>query len=111
MSRILDKFYTEVKGEDFLTFNPGILLGGTLVDYNQQQSEGNVFGKSNVVSQSAVVYGGLRFISEDQNLVAMSFVFSLNALVNSMMLTPRCPKAGPTGGAGFAFPASICSLM
>ena len=24
------------------------------------------------------------------------------ALQNSMMFTPRCPKAGPTGGAGFA---------
>src|SRR5437763_10645833 len=28
-----------------------------------------------------------------------------------MMLTPCCPSAGPTGGAGVAAPASICSLM
>src|SRR5680860_453999 len=28
-----------------------------------------------------------------------------------MMLTPCCPKAGPTGGAGFAWPAGICNLM
>ena len=27
------------------------------------------------------------------------------------MLTPCCPRAGPTGGAGVAFPAGICSLM
>jgi hypothetical protein len=29
-------------------------------------------------------------------------VWTLNALQNSMMLTPCCPSAGPTGGAGFA---------
>src|SRR6266550_1507065 len=28
-----------------------------------------------------------------------------------MMLTPCCPRAGPTGGAGLAAPAWICSLM
>ncbi len=26
------------------------------------------------------------------------------------MLTPCWPKAGPTGGAGFALPAMICNL-
>src|SRR5688572_26077979 len=28
-----------------------------------------------------------------------------------MMLTPCWPKAGPTGGAGLACPAGICSLI
>lgn len=66
MSRILNGFYNEVRGEEYLTFNPGILLGGTQMNYEQQLSRGDVFGKSNVVAQTAVVYGGLRFISEEQ---------------------------------------------
>src|SRR3984957_14979485 len=37
-------------------------------------------------------------------------VFALNALQNSMMLTPCGPSAVPTGGAGVAFPAGICSF-
>src|SRR5205807_1722421 len=37
-------------------------------------------------------------------------VLSLYVLQNSMMLTPCWPRAGPTGGAGVAFPAGICSL-
>src|SRR5713226_5733835 len=37
-------------------------------------------------------------------------VFALNALQKSMMFTPCWPSAGPTGGAGVAFPAGICSL-
>ena len=66
MSRILDAFYNEVRGEEYLTFNPGTLLGGTFVEYDKQTSSGEVFGKSNVVAQKAVVNGGLRFISEEQ---------------------------------------------
>src|SRR6266545_5089918 len=37
-------------------------------------------------------------------------VFALKFLQKSMMLTPCCPSAGPTGGAGVASPAGICSL-
>lgn len=66
LSRILHQFYTDVKGEDLLTFNPGLLMGGTLLDYDPKTSEAKVFGKTNVVAQRAEVRGGLRFITEDQ---------------------------------------------
>lgn len=65
-SRILNSFYTEVKGEELLTFNPGVILGGTQVDFDAAQSTGTAFGKTNVVASELVVYGGLRFISEEQ---------------------------------------------
>src|SRR6185312_8890526 len=39
------------------------------------------------------------------------WVCALKALQKSMMLTPCWPSAGPTGGAGLALPAWICSLM
>src|SRR6266567_2240066 len=38
-------------------------------------------------------------------------VCALKALQNSMMLTPCWPSAGPTGGAGFACPPGIWSLI
>jgi len=59
MSRILNEFYTSVKGEEYLTFNPGVLLGGTFLELDEMTSKGNTFGKSNVVSQTAIVKGGL----------------------------------------------------
>src|SRR5207248_10671248 len=40
-----------------------------------------------------------------------SCVWALNVLQNSMMFTPCWPRAGPTGGAGVAWPAGIWSLM
>ena len=45
-------------------------------------------------------------------VVPMSLaVWALNALTNSMMLMPCWPSAGPTGGAGLAWPPGACSLM
>src|SRR5262245_6727649 len=38
-------------------------------------------------------------------------VLALKALQKSMMFTPAWPSAGPTGGAGVALPAGICSLI
>src|SRR3990172_9473957 len=38
-------------------------------------------------------------------------VCTLKALQNSMMLTPCCDRAGPTGGEGFALPALSWSLI
>src|SRR5216683_673798 len=38
-------------------------------------------------------------------------VCALNALQNSMMLSPRWPSAGPIGGDGLALPAGTCSLI
>ena len=66
ISRVLSQFYEKVRGEELLTFNPGNLMGGTFVDYDDKKSEGIVFGKTNVIAQVAKVNGGLRFISEEQ---------------------------------------------
>src|SRR6266545_3917231 len=38
-------------------------------------------------------------------------VRALKFFTKSMMLTPAWPRAGPTGGAGVAWPAGICSLI
>ena len=76
MSRILNEFYNKVRGEEYLTFNPGILLGGTLMEFDSEQSKGNIFGKTNVVAQTAVVEGGLRFISEEQKEKDPDFISS-----------------------------------
>ena len=103
MSRILNAFYEEVRGEEYLTFNPGTLLGGTFVDYDKQTSAGEVFGKTNVVAQSAVVNGGLRFISEEQKENARS---KMRAIVNqnlpqtsaTITFQDSYPAMGPSEG-------------
>lgn len=103
MSRILNAFYEEVRGEEYLTFNPGTLLGGTFVEYDKQTSSGEVFGKTNVVAQKAIVNGGLRFISETQKENArakMSAIVSQNLPQTSASIsfTDSYPAMGPTSG-------------
>jgi len=65
-ARILDGFRTSLAGEDLLTFNPGLALGGTQVDVDLLQSSGDAYGKENVVAESALVTGDLRTISPEQ---------------------------------------------
>lgn len=64
-SRILNSFYEELHDVKYLTFNPGVILGGTKIE-SDDPTKGTAFGKSNVVSQTAMVSGGLRFITESQ---------------------------------------------
>lgn len=65
-ARILNAFYDELSEEKYLTFNPGVILGGTDVEYDSDRNQGSALGKTNVVAQKVVVDGGLRFISEAQ---------------------------------------------
>lgn len=101
MSRILHQFYEEVRGEQYLSFNPGNMLGGTFVDYDKMKSSGTAFGKSNVVAQTAVVHGGLRFISEEQkeNARAKMRTIVANNLPSTnatITFTDSYPAMGPT---------------
>lgn len=65
-ARILDGFYTEVRGERYLTFGPGIILGGTEVAYDTAHARGTAFGKTNVIPQTVTVAGDLRTLTVEQ---------------------------------------------
>jgi glutamate carboxypeptidase len=65
-ARVLREFQRRLAGERYLTFNPGIVLGGTAIDFDADRSRGTAEGKSNVVSGRAVVQGDLRTVSPEQ---------------------------------------------
>ncbi|MEX2497139.1 MAG: M20/M25/M40 family metallo-hydrolase [Woeseia sp.] len=71
-ARILDGFRRELTGERYLTFNPGIGLIGTRVDYDDSRSAGDAFGKANVIAEHGVVTGDLRTLTLDQLTSARS---------------------------------------
>jgi glutamate carboxypeptidase len=66
MARILNGFREKLAGEAHLTFNPGVLLGGTSLDFDPVQLRGSASGKTNVVAEHAVVSGDLRALSAEQ---------------------------------------------
>ena len=65
-ARIVNAFREELLGEEYLSFNPGIIVGGTDIAYDPVTARGTTFGKTNVVSQAATVHGGIRTISTEQ---------------------------------------------
>ncbi len=65
-SRILNAFYEELRSEEFLTFNPGMIIGGTTLEHDSENKSGNAFGKDNVVSKEVIVSGDLRGLSPEQ---------------------------------------------
>ena len=53
-ARILNAFYENLQ-EEYLTFNPGLMLGGSTVEVADDESRGVAEGKTNVVSPNAFV--------------------------------------------------------
>jgi len=64
-TRILNRFYEELQ-EEYLTFNPGLILGGTEVKVDHTGTQGSAAGKTNLVANTTIVKGDLRFLTEDQ---------------------------------------------
>jgi glutamate carboxypeptidase len=65
-ARILEGFHAELRNEELLTFNPGLIMGGTSIDYSEAHSGGEAFGKDNVVAETTLVTGDIRAVSEEQ---------------------------------------------
>lgn len=66
VSRILNSFRETLESEANLTFNPGVIVGGTDVQLDRQMARGSAFGKNNVIARSVKVSGGIRAISPEQ---------------------------------------------
>jgi glutamate carboxypeptidase len=65
-ARILDGFREKLAGEEHLTFNPGLIVGGTAAQYTAGEATGSAAGKDNVVAATVVVTGDLRALSKEQ---------------------------------------------
>jgi glutamate carboxypeptidase len=65
LTRILDAFRTQLP-EDGLTYNVGLVLGGATAQMNAEQTGGEATGKDNVIPPTAIAYGDLRTVSNEQ---------------------------------------------
>lgn len=102
-SRILNAFRETLGGEPHLTFNPGVMLGGTAVDLDTALARGTAAGKENVVAEQAVVMGDLRTLSRDQldrarermqQIVAASLPHAQSTLTFDEGYPPLAPGPG-----------------
>lgn len=66
LARVLNGFREQLAGQAHLTFNPGIAVGGTAVEFDPALSRGTAFGKSNVIAERAAASGDLRALTIEQ---------------------------------------------
>jgi glutamate carboxypeptidase len=66
MARILADFHRELSREPHLTFNPGLVAGGSDVAYDAAHLRATASGKTNMIAPTAAVSGDLRTISDEQ---------------------------------------------
>lgn len=66
LARILDQLRISLAGEPGLTFNPGTLVAGVRASYEKGSGTGMVFGRSNLVAQTAIASGDVRYLTTAQ---------------------------------------------
>ncbi|MEO0065298.1 MAG: hypothetical protein RI983_624 [Bacteroidota bacterium] len=102
-ARIVNSFRETLSKEKYLTFNPGIFIGGSEVSANFEEQKGEASGKTNIISPKTFVNGDLRFLTEEQKLNARKTMQSIVA--NSLPGTKATirfqdgiPSMAPTKG-------------
>jgi glutamate carboxypeptidase len=65
-ARILNTFREELGHEQYLTFNPGLIVGGSEIQVDPQDARGTALGKTNIISPATHITGDLRFLSDGQ---------------------------------------------
>jgi glutamate carboxypeptidase len=65
LARILAGFESQLKQPD-LTYNTGVILGGSSVSFDASTNSGTASGKPNVIPSTAYASGDIRTISDEQ---------------------------------------------
>jgi glutamate carboxypeptidase len=102
-ARILAAFHDSLRGEPYLTLNPGAIVGGTRARWDPAAARGEAAGKSNVIAESTLVAGDLRTLSIEQRdrararmraIVARSLPGARAEIAFHDSYPPMAPSAG-----------------
>ena len=102
-ARIVNSFRETLSKEPYLTFNPGIFIGGSEVNANFEQQRGEASGKTNIISPKTFVNGDLRFLTEEQknnarNAMRKIVSDSLPGAKATISFQDGIPSMAPTKG-------------
>ena len=75
--RIINTFREQLSKEQYLTFNPGLFIGGSEIDVDTEAQRGTASGKTNIISPKTVVIGDLRFLTEEQKINARKTMLAI----------------------------------
>lgn len=94
-ARIINRFREDLGNEKYLTFNPGIIAGGSEMAYDDEKMRATVAGKTNIISPAVVAEGDLRFLTEKQRENARQ---KMQAIVSDQNLNGTSAKISFTDG-------------
>ncbi len=103
-ARIVNTFREELSNEKYLTFNPGIFIGGSEIIYDSAKIQGQVSGKTNIISPITYVQGDLRFLTEEQKnkarekMLKIATTNNLKSTSATISFTDGIPSMEPTAG-------------
>jgi glutamate carboxypeptidase len=102
-ARIVNEFRVQLSTEKYLTFNPGVFIGGSEMNYDETKATGTAIGKTNIISPAVTVTGDLRFLTEDQKdraRVKMKEIVAQNLAQTSAKISfvDGIPSMAPTEG-------------
>jgi len=102
-ARIVNEFRVQLSTEKYLTFNPGLFIGGSEMNYDETKATGTAIGKTNIISPAVTVTGDLRFLTEEQKINARK---KMQAIVDNSLAGTKAtiefqdgiPSMAPTEG-------------
>jgi glutamate carboxypeptidase len=102
-ARIVNEFRVQLSTEKYLTFNPGVFIGGSEMNYDETKATGTAIGKTNIISPAVTVTGDLRFLTEEQKINARK---KMQAIVDQSLAGTKAtihfedgiPSMAPTDG-------------
>jgi glutamate carboxypeptidase len=102
-ARILNSFREQLGNEQYLTFNPGLIVGGSDIQIDPQDARGVALGRTNIISPAAHVTGDLRFLSDGQKDTARQkmrviVAASLPGAHSTIRFSDGLPAMPPTPG-------------
>jgi len=101
-ARIINAFREQLRDAD-LTYNVGLVVGGTTARYDESTATGNAFGKTNVIPEHMEFTGDLRFVDYAQRdrtrarmreIVAQSLPHTTATITFRDGYPPMAPTAG-----------------
>ena len=102
-ARILNQFRESLSSQKHLTFNPGLIVGGTRIEHQQKSYSATTFGKNNVIAKDVKVTGDIRALSplqlsnaklKMQQIVAESLSHTNAKITFSTGYPPMAPTKG-----------------
>ena len=101
-ARIINAFREQLRDTD-LTYNVGLVVGGTTASYDESTATGNAFGKTNVIPGHMEIVGDLRYVdyaqrdrtrSRMREIVAASLPHTKSTITFREGYPPMAPTAG-----------------